>query len=134
MHKAIAAIIFIALFCSCRISSGTWYSDGQKVKATGISCPRWSTTYTIRGRVVYTDSITGRKMKVVKYRDKNSCFSHDERKRIEITYDSTGKRIGRENVLRQERKAANARYRSCDTCKYTRRKVRTKYGGNLAVH
>lgn len=109
MHKAIAAIIFIALSCSCMVSSYTSYSDGQKVQSTDISCPRWSTTYTIRGRVVYTDSITGRKVKVVKYRDKNSCFSHDERKRIEITYDSTGKRTGRENVLRKERKAAGAR-------------------------
>lgn len=127
-HKLFVLIILFAgtLLCSCRVRSGVYYSDGMTVTDKSRCFPRWSTTYTARGKKIYTDSITGTRVMIVKYRTKNSCWSQDRKRLIEITFDSTGKRTGRENVLRTQRKQHREKY-DCDTCKYTRRRVRTTF-------
>src|SRR5688572_13639864 len=93
-------VLLLTLPISCQYGSSVYYSNGQKITSTYTAHPRHSTVYTERGKRVYTDSVTGRRVKVIKYKTVISCWGSTSKKRIQITYDSAGKRISRENLLR----------------------------------
>lgn len=85
---------------ACKHTTWVRYHNGLKETETFTRYPKRSTSYTKRGKIVYTDSLTGQLVKVRKYREKVHCFGGGQRRCIEITYDSTGKRIERKNLLR----------------------------------
>jgi hypothetical protein len=88
---------------ACKQTTWVRYYKGLKETETFTRFPKKSTSYTKRGKIIYTDSLTGQLVKVKKYREKVHCFGGSHRKNIEITYDSTGKRIERKNLLRISR-------------------------------
>jgi len=108
-------MLIVMLSGSCRYGSSIRYQDGLKATDTYVHYPRKSTSYIRKGKVVYTDSLTGRLVKVEKYKTKNGCWRNEPVRHILITFDSTGKRLSRENLLRPKR---------CDTCIRTRRQIR----------
>jgi|GEM_PF-6285502 hypothetical protein len=117
----VSSIVLVALFSSiiaCKHSVAINYEDGLKSTDTYCKHPSQSTSYTKRGKIVYTDSITGRRVKVIKYKTKIGCWEYSQKKRILISYDSAGSRISRKNLLRIE---------NCDTCRRYSRKVRSHW-------
>ena len=114
-----AWIVFVTLLLTsivaCKHGISVRYQDGLKATDTYIYYPRRSTSYTQRGKIVYTDSVTGHRVKVEKYRTKHGCWEYSPKRRIVITYDSAGRRISRENLRRLKK---------CDTCRGYRRQVR----------
>ena len=109
-------LLSLTLTISCRHGVVVEYRNGIKSTDTYVDYPRRSTSYTRRGKIVYTDSITGHRVKVEKYRSKISCWGGGRKRHVVITYDSAGKRTSRENKLRRK---------NCDSCQYYR--IRTKW-------
>lgn len=58
------------------------------------------TSYTKRGKIVYTDSLSGRIVQVEKYNHQVECFGGYYRRHILIKYDPIGRREERKNLLR----------------------------------
>lgn len=116
--RLLFALVMLSSICffSCRRYASVAYKHGLKENRKCIEYPRRSTSYTRIGKTVFTDSVTGHRVKVEKYRRKISCFGSSSRRNILITYDSAGRRVSRENLLRHS---------ICDTC--ARRRVRVQF-------
>lgn len=95
-------LTWIILFNSTACTTTTWvrYHDGLKETETFRHYPKRSTSYNKKGKIVYLDSITGQLVNIEKYIKKITDVGTKNKKDILITYDSTGKRISRENLLR----------------------------------
>jgi hypothetical protein len=123
----IVAFTLTLLVSSCAHRSSVRYENGLRLTVSCVYHPKRSTSYTERGTIVYTDSVTGQLVKKVKYKSKIGCWHFERKKWVLITYDSTGKRIDRENVLRSKRREMRKGLRACDTCTTRIRKVRVHW-------
>ena len=104
MYKAIKLILLVVLLSSCKHTKWIRYKNGMKEEESYFRNHLNSTSYTKRGKIVYSDSLNGRIVKVEKYNRQVECFGGYYRKLILITYDSNGKRKERKNLLRVKAK------------------------------
>ena len=100
MKHILIGILILFLLTSCNHTTWIRYNNGIKEVETFSRNHKHSTSYTKRGKIVFTDSISGKIVKVEKYCRKVACFGGFARKHILITYDTNGKKIERKNLLR----------------------------------
>lgn len=84
--------------------SKRWDEQGRII-AKSRTHPWYSTSHTTKEKKIHRDSITGQIVKIEKTKNNVACFGgRGYTKDILITFDASGKRIGRKNLLRKQKK------------------------------
>jgi hypothetical protein len=95
MKMKLFAFLPLLLLFSCGYTHRTVFQYGEKQETRMVRIRSSSDTMTIVGRILISDSASGRNIRKIRYRSKIGAMSSYNKKYVTISFDSMGKRTGK---------------------------------------